>query len=146
MKYLLTKLFLITLLLVSCKKNLSQEEKILSVIQDSLQVKDDYEKIYILQSAGCYVCNVKFAEYLAQKQFSNKELVIVSTHNADGFISKTPLENSSNVIVDRKSLFFRNAILNHSAVIYFENQKIDTLVNLSDARVFYSNMNYIQNR
>lgn len=146
MKYLLTNLFVLLFLITSCKKTPSHEEKILSVIRDSLHVKENYDKIYILQSAGCYVCNVKFAEYLAQKQFSNKELVIVSTHNADGFISKTPLDNSSNVIVDRKSLFFRNAILNHSAVIYLENQKIDTLVNLSDARVFYSNMNYIQNR
>lgn len=145
MKYFLISLCLLSSF-VSCNKKKTQEEKIISLLKDSLLIDSNYDKIYILQSSGCYNCNIKFGEYLAQKKMSTKDLVIVSTYNVDGFIKGTQLENLKNVVLDRKSLFFRSAVLNHSAVIFFENKKIDTIVNLSDARVFHSNMNYIQNR
>ena len=146
MKYLLISIFFSTLLFTACKKEPSTNDKIVAIIKDSLNVEKQYDKILILQSAGCNTCNKKFADYLTEREESESELVIISLQNVNGYISDIDIGKFKNVVIDRKSLFYKTNVLNHSAVILFKESKIDTILNFSDARVYNQNMEYLSSR
>lgn len=142
MKYLVIKI-VILLTLIGCSKEKTNNEKILTVVKDSLNINKSYEKIFILQNAGCYVCNIKFAQIISDRPADKNELIIISAQNSDGLLKNMELHKGKDIVIDRKALFFRSSLLNNSAVIYFKNNQIDTILNLSDARVFDSNVKYI---
>jgi len=146
MKYLLINLFIVLLSLSSCKKELSTNDKILTIIKDSLKVEKSFDKIIVLQEHGCHVCNKKFVEYLSENQKLNNDLIIVSMQNVDGYIRNTNIGQFKNVVIDRKSLFYKTNVLNTSAAILFTENKIDTILNFSDARVYDQNMEYLSSR
>lgn|SRR5690606_1924026 len=146
MKYLLISIFFSTLLFTACKKEPSTNDKILAIIKDSLKVEKAYDKILVLQSSGCNTCNKKFANYLTEREESESELVIISLQNVNGYISDSNIKQFKNVVIDRKSLFYKTNVLNTSAVILFKESKIDTILNFSDARVYNQNMEYLFSR
>ena|SRR5690606_5252492 len=146
MKYLLISIFFSTLIFTACKKEPSINDKILAIIKDSLNVEQQYDKIFVLQEHGCIVCNKKIVEYLSENQELNNELIIVSMQNVDGYLADSNIKQFKNVVIDRKSLFYKTNVLNHSAVILFKESKIDTILNFSDARVYDQNIEYLSSR
>jgi len=143
MKYLLISIFSFCLLFTSCRKEQSANDKILTIIKDSLKVEKTFDKILILQSAGCHVCNKKFAEYLIKNEKSENDLVIISMQNVNGYIADKDISKFKNVVVDKKGLFFKTNVLNNSAAIIFKQNKIDTILNFSDARIYDQNLEYL---
>ena len=146
MKYLVISVFAFALLFISCDKEQSNNDKILAIIKDSLKVEKTFNKILILQSAGCHVCNKKFADYLIENEKSENDLVIISTQNVNGYVADEHIKNFKNIIVDRKSLFYKTNVLNNSAAIIFKENKIDTILNFSDARIYDQNLEYLSAR
>jgi len=143
MKYLVISIFCFCLLFISCRKEQSGNDKILAIIKDSLKIEKTFDKILILQSVGCHVCNKKFAEYLIENEKSENDLVIISTQNVDGYVADKDIKNFKNVVVDRKGLFYKTNVLNNSAAIIFKENKIDTILNFSDARIYDQNLEYL---
>ena len=143
MKYLVISTFFITLLFTGCKKEQSSNDKILAIIKDSLKVQQQYDKILLLQSAGCNTCNKKFADYLTEREKSEKELIIISMQNVNGYIADEDISKFKNVVVDRKALFYKTNVLNNSAAIIFKENKIDTILDFSDARIYDQNLEYL---
>lgn len=143
MKYLVISILFFCSLFISCKKEQSGNDKILAIIKDSLKVEKTFDKILILQSAGCHVCNKKFAEYLIENKNSENDLVIISMQNVNGYVADKDISKFKNVIVDRKGLFFKANVLNNSAAIIFKENKIDTILNFSDARIYDQNLEYL---
>ena len=146
MKFLVISTFFIILLFVGCKKESSTNDKILSIIKDSLKVERTYDKIIILQEHGCQVCNKKFAEYLTKNEKSENDLVIISMQNVNGYVSDENISKFKNVVVDRKGLFYQTNVLNNSAAIIFKENKIDTILNFSDARIYDQNLEYLSSK
>ena len=143
MKYLVISVFASALLFISCGKEQSNNDKILTIIKDSLKVEQQYDKILILQSTGCHACNKKFAEYLIENENSENDLVIISMQNVNGYVADKDISKFTNVVVDRKGLFFKTNVLNNSAAIIFKQNKIDTILNFSDARIYDQNLEYL---
>ena len=136
-------MILLCLSFTSCKKEQTTNDKILTIINDSLNVEKEYEKIFVLQEYGCNVCNGKFANYILEKKLSENELIIISMQNVDRYVADKDISKFKNVVVDRKGLFFKANVLNNSAAIIFKENKIDTILNFSDARIYDQNLEYL---
>jgi len=143
MRYLVINLFVITLLFTGCKKEKSTNDRILEIVKDSLKVEKPFNKILILQEHGCGTCNKKFADYIVDQKQNDSTLVILSLQNISGYINADEIKD---VIIDRKQLFYKANVLNHSAVILMKKNEIDTILNFSDARVFNQNLEYLSER
>lgn|SRR5690606_1473354 len=144
MRYLLINLFAVTLLLTGCKKEKSTNDKILEIISDSLKIDRPFNKVIILQEHGCHVCNTKFANYILEESENDSTLVIYSLSNIKAFVND---ENKiDKAIIDRRQLFYKTNVLNHSAVILLKESKIDTILNFSDARVYDQNLDYLSSK
>lgn len=143
MKYLVINLFVIVLLFTGCNKEKSTNDRILEIVKDSLKVEKPFNKLIILQEHGCSTCNKKLAEYITQQKQNDSILIILSLQNISGYIDADAM---GDVIIDRKKLFYKTNVLNHSAVVFMKNNEIDTILNLSDARVFNQNLEYLMTR
>lgn len=119
MKYLVISILSFCSLFISCRKEQSGNDKILAIIKDSLKVEKRFDKILILQSAGCHVCNKKFTDYLIENEKSENDLIIISMQNVNGYIADKDIKKFKNIVVDRKGLFFKANVLNNSAAIIF---------------------------
>lgn len=144
MRYLLINLFAVTLLLTSCKKEKTTNDKILEIIRDSLKVDRPFNKVIILQEHGCHVCNTKFANYILEESHNDSTLIIYSLQNVSGYVSD--VDKIDKAIIDRRQLFYKTNVLNHSAVILLKESKIDTILNFSDARVYDQNLDYLSSK
>src|SRR5690606_6465580 len=144
MRYLLINLFVATLLLTGCKKEKTTNDKILEIIRDSLKVDRPFNKVIILQEHGCHVCNTKFANYILEESHNDSTLIIYSLQNVSGYVSD--VDKIDKAIIDRRQLFYKTNVLNHSAVILLKESKIDTILNFSDARVYDQNLDYLSSK
>lgn len=144
MRYLLINLFAVTLLLTSCKKEKTTNDKIIEIIRDSLKVDRPFNKVIILQEHGCHVCNTKFANYILEESHNDSTLIIYSLQNVSGYVSD--VDKIDKAIIDRRQLFYKTNVLNHSAVILLKESKIDTILNFSDARVYDQNLDYLSSK
>lgn len=144
MKYLLINFIILGFFFTACKKEQSANDKILAIIKDSLQVEQRYDKIFVLQEHGCNVCNGKFANYILEKEHLKDELIIVSMPGAGRYSNEE--DRSENFVIDKKSLFYKTNTLNYSAAILLKNNKVDTILNFSDARIYNSNLKYLSGR
>lgn len=144
MKYLLINFIVLGFFFIGCKKEQSANDKLLAIINDSLKVEQRYDKIFILQEYGCNVCNGKFANYILEKEHLKNELVIISMSNADRYDKEEA--RFKNIVIDKKSLFYKTNALNYSAAVLLKNNEIDTILNFSDARIYDSNLSYLSGR
>jgi|SRR5690554_660767 len=139
--------FIITcFVFLSCKKmEKATPPNILTIIKDSLQVQESYSKVLVVQKRGCSLCNQKFNEYIKENLEDRNTLIIFSGANMIEFLKNVDT-TAVNIIYDRKQLFYKTNTLNTSAAVLMNKNEIDTILNLSDARVFNRNLEYLSER
>ncbi len=147
----LIKIFFLVTMLTSCDFNneiavKSDIEKIKNflLVKHKIKLSNKVNKLFVLTSYGCHSCNKKFSE-LIQNNLQQENSFFIITANGNS-IDLTPfLGFKNNLIINNSVIDTTLNILNETKVIYFKNNKIDTIVTI-DARQLENQFQIIQNR
>jgi len=138
--FLLTILFL----MIGCSGGQTDQDKLLhTLVQDSIGYKKPYKMIMVLQDNGCIKCQFKVFDFIKENS-ANKEFLYL-IYNNEKNIDLSDIKNTEeNIVFDYKRYLYNYNIVNSSAVILLNNQKIDTILPLNDSFVLVKNMDYLK--
>jgi len=137
---------IITITFSACKKkeSKSKNEILLAVLQDSLHIKQSFEKIIVLNEDGCLSCNKNYSTFL-ENQTKKDLLFIVGATGSQFNIDYLDSIKKENVIYDYRNVLSKAGILNGSGFILMKDKAIDTIVAL-DAKTLESQLGYISKK
>ena len=95
-----------------------------------INLNDSIDKLFVLTENGCHSCNKKFSD-LVLENINNDKSIFIITATGDQ-IDMTPFEiKHNNVLKDRNITDTALSILNETKIIYFRNNKIDTIITIN---------------
>lgn len=130
---------LITFFIYSCINNnktniyVKDDYKAISIYlkqTHKINLNDNINKLYVLTENGCHSCNKKFSDLILEKINNDKSIFIITATGNQ--IDITPFEiKHNNVLKDRNITDTALGIFNETKIIYFKNNKIDTIITIN---------------
>lgn len=109
-----------------------------------IKLTDKITKLFVLTENGCHSCNKKFSDLVIENIENEKSLFIITATGNQ--IDMMPFETKrKNVIIDKNISDTTLSIFNETKVIYFKNNKIDTVIDI-EARQIENQFLIIKNR
>ena len=134
---------LITVFIYSCVNNnktniyVKDDYKEISIYlkkTHKINLNDNINKLYVLTENGCHLCNKKFSDLILEKINNDKSIFIITATGDQ--IDITPFEiKHNNVLKDRNIKDTALSIFNETKIIYFKNNKIDTIITIDASQI-----------
>lgn len=124
---------LFLLFLTSCSSETSQYDKLENFLSEELDFSDldDYNAVVVINEMGdCINCNDSFSKMMTKHLKNKRFLYIISTSGTKVDVSGYLNSDTDNILFDFRNNFKNLNLLEKSAIIMIENNKIDTIIQI----------------
>ncbi len=127
------------------KKTISAYDSILDYFasRQNKPLKSKFKALYVITEMGCVSCNKHFYELIKSKIKDPQALFLIQSNGV--YLNLSGIDSLSNVYFDQSLLETDYKIFHQSKVIYFKDDKIDTIVTINDARLLEAQLDFIRN-
>lgn len=116
------------LFLTSCNQQ-NDYKKIATFLEMKNKNLADYKQLIVINTLGdCLNCNNTFSLEMSVYLEQDSTLFVVSTPGSKIDISPYITKTSSNILLDFREEFNKLNIINHSSILKFKGNKIDTII------------------
>ncbi|MBW3520083.1 hypothetical protein [Flavobacterium sp. NKUCC04_CG] len=134
--------------LFSCQKQFDKQNRIQSIIKDSLKIEKEYSSIIVLGPGGCLNCDKNLYSLILNNLDNEEVLFVVSATGSAFDVEELESKESPNLVFDYKNYFDKtNLFLMASGAIFFKGNPpvLDTIIQMS-SRDISNRIGYIAKR
>lgn len=114
-------------------------------VDGKVQQINDLKAIFVLTEEGCLPCNRSFGEII-ENHLEDSTCLIWVTAMGTGLDISAYRSNEKHVIWDYEDRMRAVGILKGSGVILLQDGRIDTVIQIGNARTVTASLNYLSNR